>query len=65
MTQGGTKHEQTFYWKYSLQWKFQKHSHKLTYIVKKTVQFWVTGRIIGHFKQRQKQIVDNLLEAGY
>jgi len=26
-------------------------SYKLTYIIQKAVEFWVTGRIIGHFKQ--------------
>jgi len=27
------------------------------------VKFWVTGRIIGDFKQWHKQIVDDLLKA--
>jgi len=35
----------------------------MPYIIKKAVKFWMTGRVIGHFKQRYKEIVNNLLEA--
>jgi len=35
----------------------------MNYIIEKAVKFWVTGRVVGHFKQWYKEIVNNLLEA--
>jgi len=43
--------------------QISNESHKSAYIIQKTVQFWMTGRIIGHFEQWYEEIVDNLLEA--
>jgi len=36
---------------------------KSAYIIKKAVKFGVTGRIVGHFKQWHKEVVNNLLKT--